>query len=355
MNRVLLATLAACVVSAAATVPSTTPVSRVELRATDSIPTADRIRLAEAFRIAEAIGDSVWHGWSQAPFGVLLVTPEREFLIRHPNRAPGFTAIGYDSVLASEVFTRPRTFSTGLLATFPAIDTVPVIVIGEAEQTGKRSASWVLTVLHEHFHQWQMSSPRYDERVNALRLSHRDSTGMWMLNYAFPYRSTVVQSRFKPFAHSIVTARAVPARAVTEHADDLRLRSVVQATQRLRAVISDADYRYMAFQMWQEGVARYTELQCARLAAGRVTESEALRSLPGFTTFAQEADSLAAEIDAAPAYSLANVQRVAFYPTGAAYALLLDRTRPGWKDAYLRGRLALELQARLPRQSVRPR
>jgi hypothetical protein len=48
------------------------------------LPETDRIRLAEAFRIAEALGNRVWSGWDKAPFAVLLVTPQNESLVRHP-------------------------------------------------------------------------------------------------------------------------------------------------------------------------------------------------------------------------------------------------------------------------------
>jgi hypothetical protein len=36
--------------------------------------------LAEAFRIAETLGNRVWSGWDKAPFAVLLVTPQNEYL-----------------------------------------------------------------------------------------------------------------------------------------------------------------------------------------------------------------------------------------------------------------------------------
>ena len=41
-----------------------------------AIPEIDRIRLAEAFRIGETLGNKVWKDWDKAPFAVLLVTPE---------------------------------------------------------------------------------------------------------------------------------------------------------------------------------------------------------------------------------------------------------------------------------------
>ena len=61
-----------------------------------SLPEIDRIRLAEAFRIGETLGDRVWKDWNKAPFAVLLVTPENEFLIRHPRPSQDFTLVGYD-------------------------------------------------------------------------------------------------------------------------------------------------------------------------------------------------------------------------------------------------------------------
>jgi hypothetical protein len=61
-----------------------------------ALSSIDRIRLAEAFRLGDQIGDRVWPGWKKAPFAVLLVTPETEFLIRHPKPSEDFTKTGYD-------------------------------------------------------------------------------------------------------------------------------------------------------------------------------------------------------------------------------------------------------------------
>jgi len=41
----------------------------------------DRLRLAEALKLNDKLGDALWIGWSKVPFAVLLVTPDREFLI----------------------------------------------------------------------------------------------------------------------------------------------------------------------------------------------------------------------------------------------------------------------------------
>ena len=146
-----------------------------------SIPDSDRTRLVEAFNLGDSIGDIVWRDWNKAPFALLLVTPEYEFLIRHPKPSADFTPLGYDALLRSDVYFRKRTQRTDFLATFPAISgsMISTIVVGQAENTStKTSTPWVVTLLHEHFHQLQYSQPNYYADVNALGLSHGDQTGM---------------------------------------------------------------------------------------------------------------------------------------------------------------------------------
>src|SRR5438876_11935970 len=75
-----------------------------------ALPAIDRTRLAEAFRLGDRIGDRVWPGWSKAPFAVLLVTPDYEFLMRHPKPSADFINQGYDAVLKSNVDYRKRIF-----------------------------------------------------------------------------------------------------------------------------------------------------------------------------------------------------------------------------------------------------
>src|SRR5215212_1220322 len=115
-----------------------------------NIPNVDRIRLAEAFRLGEVVGNRVWKDWSKAPFAVLLVTPENEFLIRHPAPSNDFTEIGFDKLLNGKVFWRKRRFNQSFLATFPAVGGISTIVVGQAENTWvKTSSLWTITLLHE--------------------------------------------------------------------------------------------------------------------------------------------------------------------------------------------------------------
>src|SRR5690349_11760726 len=86
-----------------------------------TISETDRVRLAEAFRLGDKLSETVWQNWSKEPFAVLLVTPEYEFLVRHPSPSADFTEIGFDKALNSKVYYRKRTFNQSFLATFPAV------------------------------------------------------------------------------------------------------------------------------------------------------------------------------------------------------------------------------------------
>lgn len=291
----------------------------------------DRIRLAETRRVAAIIQDSVWPGWSQAPFPVLLVTDSLEFLLWHPRPDPDFRSIGHDSLLASEVFARPRSQPTNLLATFPAVGGVPTIVVGQPARTGKNSTAWVLTLLHEHFHQHQMARPGYYAAVDSLQLARGDRTGMWMLNFPFPYDSAPIQRRFRALSQALFAASAAgPAGPSPELSQ-----RYASARRELRSGLGAEDARYLDFQFWQEGVARYVEYAAARLASRAAPPAEAFRRLPDFVPYADLASAMHEKLlRELQALDLGASRRVSFYPVGAAIALLLDQTTPDWKERY---------------------
>ena len=293
----------------------------------------DRTRLAEAFRLADQIGDQIWPGWSKAPFAVLLVTPEYEFLIRHPQPAADFTKLAYDPLLKSDVYYRKRSHPTNFLATFPAVrgNLTSTIVVGQAEHTSvKTSTPWVVTLLHEHFHQLQDSQPNFFADVNALNLSHGDQTGMWMLNYAFPYDRFDVQEQF--------VAMSLALNAALKAAPDERqkkVRDYLEAKQKFQSLVSADDYRYFSFQLWKEGIARYTEYQIARLAAAKFRPNKTYRALKDYQSFADVAKTTYEGIFRQLLNQrLGESKREVVYSFGATEGLLLDTIRPRWRQQY---------------------
>jgi hypothetical protein len=296
-----------------------------------TLPAVDRTRLAEAFRLADQIGDRIWAGWSKAPFAVLLVTPDVEFLIRHPRPSADFTKLGYDALLKSDVYYRKRTMSQIFLATFPAVGGTSTIVVGQAENTYvKTSTPWVITLLHEHFHQLQDSRRGYYADVNSLNLSHGDQTGMWMLNYAFPYDRKAVQDQFL-----LVSRLLADAIRAGRSERKVKVRAFLDARQKFQALLAPDDYKYFAFEFWKEGIARYTEYQVARLAASEFHVSKEFRALKDYRSLADVArttyEGIFREL---LTQQLAESKREVVYSFGAAEGLLLDKIRPRWRKRY---------------------
>lgn len=303
---------------------------------TAQVPTApalaepERVRLAESLRLLDLLGDGFWPGLEGAPEPVLLVTESTEYLVRHPRPSADFTPLGRDTLLGSTVWARPRVFPTGFLATFPAVGGIPTIVVGTALATRKSSVGWVLTLQHEHFHQWQYSRPDYYARLNALNLARGDTTGMWALEYAFPYDSAPVGEATRALALALASALAPP-----EGSGDATLAAVLAARDRLLGLLAPDDARYLEFQLWQEGVARWVEYAAARAAARLPEPAAAFRALPDYLPYAEQVTrgeaALRRELEG---LDLARDRRVVFYPLGAAMALLLDREDGRWKTTY---------------------
>jgi hypothetical protein len=300
----------------------------------------DRIRLSEAFRIGDKLGNQLWTGWNKAPFAVLLVTPENEFLIRHPKPSSDFRLLGYDSLLQSNVYYRQRTQPQNLLATFPIVGGIPTIVIGQAENTAKKTSTpWVVTMLHEHFHQLQYSQPHYYDDVNALGLTRGDQSGMWMLNYPFPYDWHEMQELFSHLGHSL--ANVLEARTTSDFSAGLS--TYVKQRHEVENILSPDDYRYLSFQIWQEGVSRYTEYRIAKLAGGSYRPSKAFRMLKDYEQFAEVAEDIKVGIlSELTTVKLSESKRVIFYALGAGEGLLLDRVNPGWRQRYFVDRFYLD-------------
>lgn len=303
------------------------------------IPDADRIRIAEAFRMADQLRVKLWKHWDATPFVLLLVTPDHEFLIRHPRPTAEFTFLEYDSLLRSDVYYRARVNQTNLLATFPAVGGLPTIVVGQAENTqAKRSSRWVITLLHEHFHQFQQSQPDYYPSVRDLDLSRGDQSGMWMLNYSFPYDSTEVSLQFQLLSRRLRETLLSPDPEFIVY-----LNRYIELRSEFNRQLQQSDYRYFSFQLWQEGIARYTELKAVELITAEYEPTEAFRNLGDFLSFKEESRGIRFEIlSQLRSMRLKESRRSAFYAFGAAEALLLDRAAPGWQEHYFSRRFYLE-------------
>ncbi len=107
------------------------------------------------------------------------------------------------------------------------------------------------------------------------------------------------------------------------------------AKGRFRRLLDADDYAYFSFQIWQEGIARYTEVRLAESAGMSYRPTLRFENLEDFRPFARDAEETRTHLlTELLRVSLADSRRVAFYHLGAAEALLLDRVNPQWQADY---------------------
>lgn len=274
--------------------------------------------LAQTREFAKATEGLIWPGYGAAPFGFLLVEADRESLLCQPGEPRGFEPQGVEPKTGCTHWTRPRSgLPPGLLAAMPILGPPSTIVMGTPEATGRSRGAWLRTILHEHFHQWQTSLPEYYTRVDALDLRGGDETGMWMLNYPFPYDRPAVGEAYAAASLALAGALASRGKPSFLAAYDRYL----AARDRFAATVSQRDWRYVEFQLWQEGTARWTEIQY-----GKIYFDPDVR---------REAASLErATLDELRAPDLKKQKRLLAYPLGAGEAMLMSACGPAWREAY---------------------
>lgn len=290
----------------------------------------DKLRIRESFYISSKLGDNIWKGINEVPFVVVLVTDSFDFLINHPYPSNDFKFLENDNILETKIYYRPRQYDKHLLATFPAINGVNCIVVGTPENTDKNSTDWIITLLHEHFHQYEYAAPGYFKSVDSLNLSGGDQSGMWMLNYPFPYDSTVIIDQYKIYTGALSKALA----AIHTPAFESDFNNYKTERNKFRQLLKPADYRYFSLQVWQEGIARYTEHKFLE-ALKDYKASKEVAALSDFIPFFKyKNDFYKKHSRQLTGLSLKEDKRICFYAIGFAEGLLLDQINPDWHNQF---------------------
>jgi len=116
-----------------------------------------------------------------------------------------------------------------------------------------------------------------------------------------------------------------------------KLNQYLEARREFQQILSPDDYKYFSFQIWKEGIARYTEWKIADLAARKYKPSKEFLALKDYTPFGEVADTTLNKqiIASLLTLQLEKSERLVFYPFGAAEGLLLDRANRKWQSRYL--------------------
>ncbi len=298
----------------------------------------DQVRIKEAQQISYQLGGLIWSGYNDPPFSILYITDEYEYLIEHYYQPDDFERMEYDTIIHSTLHRRKTQMNKGFLATFPFAG-LNTIVIGTPENTGLNSTEWIITLLHERFHQYQYSSPKYMIETNELGLSNGDETGMWQLNYPFPYKNPQVVKSYNEYTEALYAAvKAID----TEQWITLKDKFLKQR-QAFKESLSPNDYKYISFQWYQEGIARYTEYAFLERIVEEYEPTEEVKSLGDFVPFdSYKKEFFEKHIESVRNLKLEEVGRITVYDVGFAEALILRELNPDWDRNYLKKKFDLE-------------
>ena len=302
-----------------------------------SIPD-DLLPLVEAsLELVETVSGDLFPGLAQAPLNLLLLTEGVEFYLSDtaPAERYSFQRVA-GSVGTRNIYVRGNHYDLSYLATFPAVG-VPTIVMGTPENTGRTHLGWALIMVHERFHTLQATLPGFSEGVRGLDLAGDDESGMWMLNYDFPYDDPEIGALFYTMSQSLASARRGLVEVAYGGAEALAQKVEDYLTKKaaFRAGLSDADYRYFEFVVWREGMARYVQSLTPIALMRRHYDSDGFGGnvRAALTLEAVRLNELS-QVNLLSPNALRSLRREIFYAVGHYEGLLLDEIAPGWQDRY---------------------
>lgn len=296
------------------------------------LPTEEKTRVGQAFRLVEEEGEHVWAGFKAEDAPVLLIVGDTEYLLNSTLPPEGFSLLPGEEFLGRPVFARGRVFPPQLQASFPAIGR-ETVVLGTAGQTGLSPTAWAYVLGHELFHVFQ-ASQGLNEKIHALAIGPPEDSN-WHLSFPFPYAEPEVASKLRQLGDALHNALETG----PEEREQLLLEARrANATLRELRALLDRDsgdaraYNYLRYQTGKEGVARYVEYRLAqRTAESGETAAAAL--------WQERYAGLLSQLDDE---QTAQRQRSQFYVVGLGLALLLDRLDPGWKEHFFERGLWLD-------------
>jgi hypothetical protein len=304
-----------------------------------SLTHRERILISETFQISEHYGNKLWRNWNETDLIILLIRDSTEYLLNHPEPGKEFSLLYYDSLLHSDVYYRKRILEKNLLSAFP-INGIPVIAAGLPENTGKNPSAWVITILHEHFHQMQYSQRNYYRKADSLDFSGGDKSGMWMLKYPFPYNDDEVNKQYELLTESLL--KLVQPFPIDSRLFNRDIKLFLNKMTNFKKILSIKDYEYFQFQLWQEGIARYTEYKIADML-DNYEPSDEFSSLEDHKSFTEIANTLRENIyNELYEFKLKEKKRECFYSFGASLGFLLDRINKNWREKYFSSLFSME-------------
>ena len=124
---------------------------------------------------------------------------------------------------------------------------------------------------------------------------------------------------------------------------EINLKNYLSEREKFRSLLDKKDYDYFSFQIWQEGIARYTETEIAKALKNNYKPSDEYSQMKDYISFDSVYEKVINKLLAkADKQELSENQRNCFYTLGALEGLILDKVNPAWKDLYFKDKFYIE-------------
>ncbi len=332
----------------------------------DHLSELDKSRLSEIKHLRAALGDATWPGWSEADIPLVVYNEQYAFLLGYPNPPPGWMKVPsleargapweivpgdtfegqpYYRTPITDPQKTPQSFIVKVgdrwVATFmtreysqvafyrdfrqslpPFLSNLVPVRLVWALLMGKTD-SYIAAMEHESFHAYEAIQAA--DRLNA-------SEEMYAVMEGYPFDA--MAGSWKQEMDVLVRA----AQADTDaEARDLA-REFLQLRAARRAGLTSDQVDLERLREWEEGLAKYAELEISRQAEADngYLPLEAMAQDKNFKHYAGQQQYWSTQLKEA-----LNTQGrsgdARFYYSGNALAVVLDRLMPGWKPRALPG------------------
>ncbi len=280
----------------------------------------DVARVRELYRLSDELGDQVWPGFDVRKIPVAINNDDREELLAgHPDPPPGFRVFegfelnGRPVMIREEVI---RLYGGGGGGTALWIGDVKSVYSPTLQAGDETEEHYLLKLFHEAFHCFQEG---YRRRADGAGGEH-----LWT----------------DPNASAMIALEGHVLRAALEATDDGEMRELVKTFIAVRHERRKGLPKALVLQEgedeFHEGTAHYAQVRALQLLAlkGGIKPPEG-NPRPGYPGFADAWELLAEQISDLVGQDGERPMTFerAMYKHGMAQGVLLDRLRPGWKEA----------------------
>lgn len=337
----------------------------------ETLSELDKAHIAEVLHVRQTLGNAVWPGWGDVDIPVLVYNEQYAFLAGVQNPSSGWVNVStnqqkgtawelvegddflgqpYNRQLLSPGGATPQAFTVKIgenwVASMPTRETLLISLDQQirsdfgpvfphwwfTRQLAGDSEVYIGGLLHESFHAFQgiTAGDRLLAGENALRMGEA----------AYPWEEKTHVENWQIELDTL--AGALRAETPEEMEAMVQQFLELRSARRTANALTDNLINLERWREWEEGLAKYTELESLRQAASapEYAAVDVLKVDPDFHSYRGFQRRWSNELTTLTRQASADENR--FYYSGMAQAFLLDRLMPGWKHRAMQENVWLE-------------